>query len=114
MVIGMVVWFVYYGMVLGNCVCLRASDGKFLALRRSRDVGEASGALVFLGGYFELKDVGFDGDIDVMDVLRYMFESVLLEFCEEFGVDEERVRRLRCFGVTFRVVNVRLCVVFYV
>ncbi|ABO98209.1 predicted protein [Ostreococcus lucimarinus CCE9901] len=111
--IGTAARFAHYGMALGNCVCLRASDGKFLALRRSRDVGEAPGALVFPGGHPEPKDVGFDGDTDAMDVSRYMFESALSELREELGVDEERVRRLRCLGVTLRVVNARPCVVFY-
>jgi 8-oxo-dGTP pyrophosphatase MutT (NUDIX family) len=69
--------------------------------------------LVFPGGHPEPKDVGFDGDTDAMDVSRYMFESALSELREELGVDEERVRRLRCLGVTLRVVNARPCVVFY-
>ena len=105
--------FAHYAMALGNCVCLRASDGKFLALHRSRDVGEAPGALVFPGGHAEPSDVAFDADVDAMDASRYMFECALAELREELGVGEEHVERLRCLGVTLRVVNARPCVVFY-
>ena len=99
---------------LGNCVCLRAADGRFLALHRSDDVGEAPGALVFPGGHAEPKAVGFDDATHgSMDVSEYMFRSASDELREELGIHPHHVSPLRCLGVTRRVVNARSCMVFY-
>ena len=97
---------------LGNCVCVRARDGEFLALRRSDDVGEAPGMLVFPGGHAEPRTVGFDGRRS-MDVSEYMFRAATDELREELGVHPRDVSRLRCLGITRRVVNARSCMVFY-
>jgi len=99
---------------LGNCVCLRAADGRFLALHRSDDVGEAPGALVFPGGHAEPKAVGFDDATrGSMDVSEYMFRAASDELREELGIHPHHVSPLRCLGVTRRVVNARSCMVFY-
>ena len=97
---------------LGNCVCVRARDGEFLALHRSDDVGEAPGMLVFPGGHAEPRTVGFDGRRS-MDVSEYMFRAATDELREELGVHPRDLSRLRCLGITRRVVNARSCMVFY-
>ena len=99
---------------LGNCVCLRAADDKYLFLRRSERVGEAPGYIVFPGGHGEPSEVGFvDGaDPGPTDVASYLFRNVQEELEQELGVSSEHVRDLRLLGITRRRVNARACMVF--
>ena len=48
-----------------------------------------------------------------MDVSEYMFRAATDELREELGVHPRDVSRLRCLGITRRVVNARSCMVFY-
>jgi len=104
----------HFADALGNCVCLRSADDKYLFLKRSENVGEAPGYIVFPGGHGEPSEVGFvDGaDPGPVDVAGYLFRNIEEELEQELGVASEHIRDLRLLGITRRRVNARSCMVF--
>lgn len=96
-------------MPLGNAIVVTTSDGKVAFLRRSRNVGEGVGRVVFPGGHPEpdmVKVMRSD------EVRKELWEAAKRETVEELFLEENQTDDLRCLGLVERSHDAKVCQIF--
>lgn len=111
---------------LGNAAVVETADGRVLTLRRSSDVGECPGGLVFPGGHPEPAEAGISDHDDARcpspsseqeevnrRVEAEMFDGMVREVVEETGVPAAALGDPLFIGLSQRAENVRPTAFFY-
>ncbi|CAI0451904.1 unnamed protein product [Linum tenue] len=109
---------------LGNGAIVVTADNEIVVLRRSDNVGEFAGHLVFPGGHPEPEKVEVASSQNGQDpvvtteelnkkVSEEMFDSISREVVEEIGVPATSLTTPVFIGLSRRILNVRPAAFFY-
>ncbi|CAI0452089.1 unnamed protein product [Linum tenue] len=109
---------------LGNGAIVVTADNEIVVLRRSDNVGEFAGHLVFPGGHPEPEKVEVASSQNGQDpvvtteelnkkVSEEMFDSISREVVEEIGVPATSLSTPVFIGLSRRILNVRPAAFFY-